>query len=219
MHITAGLHAAAYGVTRHISVSRDTAAYLAALHISSGGDAALHRAALTHHVEPAADIHRRTVVHEPQLLPMALQHRRVLRQQLMPVVHHHIQGIVVRPRQGALRLLLLRRPLGLWGLPTKQIVQCHMEQIRQLRQQLHIRAGQPILPLAHRLIRQSQGIAQLFLGHARLFPQLCDAACQQILTHRVFAPFILPSMNKGKHACPRPSMVCSQHIKTRLKRQ
>ena len=36
--------------------------------------------------------------------------------------------------------------LGLWGLPTKQIVQCHMEQIRQLRQQLHIRAGQPRLP-------------------------------------------------------------------------
>ena len=79
--------------------------------------------------------------------------------------------------------------------------------------------GNSILPLAHRLIRQSQGIAQLFLGHARLFPQLCDAACQQILTHRVFAPFILPSMNKGKHACPRPSMVCSQHIKPRLKRQ
>jgi len=79
--------------------------------------------------------------------------------------------------------------------------------------------GNSILPLAHRLICQSQGIAQLFLGHARLFPQLCDAACQQILTHRVFAPFILPSMNKGKHACPRPSMVCSQHIKTRLKRQ
>ena len=79
--------------------------------------------------------------------------------------------------------------------------------------------GNSILPLAHRLIRQSQGIAQLFLCHARLFPQLCNAACQQILTHRVFAPFILPSMNKGKHACPRPSMVCSQHIKPRLKRQ
>ena len=63
--------------------------------------------------------------------------------------------------------------------------------------------GNSILPLAHRLIRQSQGIAQLFLGHARLFPQLCDAACQQILTHRVFAPFIL----------------CSQHIKNRLKWQ
>ena len=63
--------------------------------------------------------------------------------------------------------------------------------------------GNSILPLAHRLIRQSQGIAQLLLGHARLFPQLCDAACQQILTHRVFAPFIL----------------CSQHIKNRLKWQ
>ena len=207
MHITAGLHAAAYGVTRHISVSRDTAAYLAALHVSSGGNIAAYRATLAHHVEPAADVHRRTVVHEPQFLPVSSQRCRLLRQQLMPVVHHRIQGIVVRPRQGALHLhlhlLLLRRPLRLRSLTAKQIVQCHMEQIRQLRQQLHIRAGQPILPLAHRLIRQSQGIAQLFLGHARLFPQLCDAACQQILTHRVFAPFIL----------------CSQHIKNRLKWQ